>query len=284
MPLKLREWLQNDFGIPVAASSTVTVFALANVSSNTAKQSSSVRYFDVAVGDVGVGRMIFRLFDDVLPVTCENFRALCTGETGLGYWLRPRWYQNTRMYRIIPGFMCQGGDFNFGNGGMGESIYGQFMRNERFAFSHSKRGVLSMADAGWEHSNNSNFFITFGPQKHLDSKHVAFGAIEHGMEVLDAIEKVGTIGGKPKRPVIIHKSGELNVDLLRREAIEANEGLPLGSEEYVERSADSWGNPDPEIDDDDVYCMPERLTMPDQYSPVPDHLFRRAKAQWDNQL
>ncbi|KAF4700802.1 hypothetical protein FOZ63_010319, partial [Perkinsus olseni] len=91
-------------------------------------------------------------------------------------------YQNTRMYRIIPGFMCQGGDFNFGNGGMGESIYGQFMRNERFAFSHSKRGVLSMADAGWEHSNNSNFFITFGPQKHLDSKHVAFGAIEHGME------------------------------------------------------------------------------------------------------
>ncbi|KAF4698510.1 hypothetical protein FOZ63_026492, partial [Perkinsus olseni] len=113
--------------------------------------------------------------------------------------------------------------------------------------------------------------------------HVAFGAIEHGMEVLDAIEKVGTIGGKPKRPVIIHKSGELNVDLLRREAIEANEGLPLGSEEYVERSADSWGNPDPEIDDD-VYCMPERLTMPDQYSPVPDHLFRRAKGQWDNQL
>ncbi|KAF4752833.1 hypothetical protein FOZ63_006932 [Perkinsus olseni] len=193
-------------------------------------------------------------------------------------------YQNTRMYRIIPGFMCQGGDFNFGNGGMGESIYGQFMRNERFAFSHSKRGVLSMADAGWEHSNNSNFFITFGPQKHLDSRHVAFGAIEHGMEVLDAIEKVGTIGGKPKRPVIIHKSGELNVDLLRREAIEANEGLPLGSEEYVERSADSWGNPDPEIDDGDVYCMPERLTVPDQYSPVPDHLFRRAKAQWDNQL
>ncbi|EER07896.1 peptidyl-prolyl cis-trans isomerase CYP18-3, putative [Perkinsus marinus ATCC 50983] len=109
------------------------------------------------------------------------------------------------MYRIIPGFMCQGGDFNFGNGGMGESIYGQFMRNERFAFSHSKRGVLSMADAGWEHSNNSNFFITFGPQKHLDGKHVVFGAIEHGMEVLDAIEKVGTIGGKPKRPVIIHK-------------------------------------------------------------------------------
>ncbi|KAF4691345.1 hypothetical protein FOZ60_015751 [Perkinsus olseni] len=204
-------------------------------------------YFDVAVGDVGVGRMIFRLFDDVLPITCENFRALCTGETGLGYWLRPRWYQNTRMYRIIPGFMCQGGDFNFGNGGMGESIYGQFMRNERFAFSHSKRGVLSMADAGWEHSNNSNFFITFGPQKHLDSKHVAFGAIEHGME----------------RPT---------------------KGLPLGSEEYVERSADSWGNPDPEIDDGDVYCMPERLTMPDQYSPVPDHLFRRAKAQWDNQL
>ncbi|KAF4651868.1 hypothetical protein FOZ61_010081 [Perkinsus olseni] len=261
MPLKLREWLQNDFGIPVAASSTVTVFALANVSSNTAKQSSSVR------SPLPLEGRLRCILSDILMLLSEMSV-----------------YQNTRMYRIIPGFMCQGGDFNFGNGGMGESIYGQFMRNERFAFSHSKRGVLSMADAGWEHSNNSNFFITFGPQKHLDSKHVAFGAIEHGMEVLDAIEKVGTIGGKPKRPVIIHKSGELNVDLLRREAIEANEGLPLGSEEYVERSADSWGNPDPEIDDDDVYCMPERLTMPDQYSPVPDHLFRRAKAQWDNQL
>eukprot|EP00439_Symbiodinium_sp_Y106_P068164 s1006_g11.t1 len=125
-------------------------------------------FLDMAVGRRAVGRLKFELFHDMLPITSENFRCLCTGETGLGYWLRPRWYRDTRMTRIIPGMMCQGGDFNFGSGAMGESIYGQRFRDEKFCYKHSKRGVLSMANAGIRHSNNSQFFITFGTEKRIE--------------------------------------------------------------------------------------------------------------------
>eukprot|EP00913_Durusdinium_trenchii_P002686 g2485.t1 len=99
-------------------------------------------FLDVAVGRRAVGRLKFELFHDQLPFTSENFRCLCTGETGLGYWLRPRWYKDTNFLRVVPGFMCQGGDFNFGSMLMGESIYGQRFRDERFCYKHSKRGVL----------------------------------------------------------------------------------------------------------------------------------------------
>ncbi|CAK9084652.1 S-adenosylmethionine decarboxylase proenzyme (AdoMetDC) (SAMDC) [Cleaved into: S-adenosylmethionine decarboxylase alpha chain [Durusdinium trenchii] len=91
-------------------------------------------FLDVAVGRRAVGRLKFELFHDQLPFTSENFRCLCTGETGLGYWLRPRWYKDTNFLRVVPGFMCQGGDFNFGSMLMGESIYGQRFRDERFCY------------------------------------------------------------------------------------------------------------------------------------------------------
>ncbi|CAJ1446218.1 unnamed protein product [Effrenium voratum] len=91
-------------------------------------------FLDVAVGRRAVGRLKFELFHDKLPITSENFRCLCTGETGLGYWLRPRWYRDTKFLRVVPGFMCQGGDFNFGSGLMGESIYGQKFRDEKFCY------------------------------------------------------------------------------------------------------------------------------------------------------
>ncbi|CDJ51781.1 hypothetical protein, conserved [Eimeria brunetti] len=97
-------------------------------------------FLDVAVGNRNAGRLIFQLFADQLPITAENFRCLCTGETGLGYYMRPRWYKGSPFHRIIPGFMAQGGDFHRGDGYGGESIYGQFFRDEKYLYRHSKRG------------------------------------------------------------------------------------------------------------------------------------------------
>lgn len=165
-------------------------------------------YLEIAVGGRAVGRMNIELYHDKLPITSENFRALCTGETGLGYWMRPRWYRNTHMYRVIPGLCCQGGDFNFNNGNMGESIYGQLFRDEGFSYMHSKRGLLSMAKGNHRHTCNSNFFFTFDELPHLDGEHVVFGQVIEGMHVLDEIEKVGSVGGQVKRKVEIWECGE----------------------------------------------------------------------------
>lgn len=213
-------------------------------------------FLDVAIGDKAIGRMTIHLFNDVVPITCENFRALCTGETGLGYWMRPRWYKNSPFHRIIPGFMCQGGDFNFKNGGMGESIYGKYFRDEKFAFSHSQRGLLSMASARFANSCNSQFFITFDKTQWLDGKHVVFGQLEDGTEVLDAIEKAGTIGGKPRRDVRIYNCGELS---------------PSELEDYMQRRTDT-------------VKLPEALAQNELFDPVPDEVYKRGRAYWDNTL
>ncbi|KAK1443210.1 peptidyl-prolyl cis-trans isomerase [Babesia gibsoni] len=171
-------------------------------------------FFDIAIGGRNAGRMIFELFMDRLPYTCENFRALCTGETGLGYYLRPRWYKDTPIHRIKPGFICQGGNFNTGNSYGGESIYGQYMRDESYAYLHSKRGVLGMAKTRFKNSNASQFYITFKPCSHLDNKMVVFGHLEYGEDVLDAIENQGTMLGRPKRPVTIFNCGEIPLDCI----------------------------------------------------------------------
>eukprot|EP00392_Amoebophrya_sp_AT5.2_P002901 g2906.t1 len=135
-------------------------------------------WFDVSAAGRSVGRLEIELFHDVLPITAENFRALTTGETGLGYWCKPRWYKGTKFHRIVPNFMAQGGDFNFGNGNMGESIYGKTFRDEAFVFKHSRRGLLSMAHGVYKHSNSSQFFFTLHDRlPHLDGKHVVFGHI-----------------------------------------------------------------------------------------------------------
>merc|ERR1711865_86490 len=104
----------------------------------------------------------------------------------------------------------QGGDFNYGNGYMGESIYGQRFRAEKYAYSHSRRGILSMANSGHRHSQSSQFFITFGPCTHLDRQHVVFGQVESGWDVLDEVEKVGTEGGYARRPVEIYNCDEVD--------------------------------------------------------------------------
>ncbi|CDJ68209.1 Peptidyl-prolyl cis-trans isomerase E, related [Eimeria necatrix] len=160
-------------------------------------------FLDIAVGNRNAGRLIFQLFADQLPITAENFRCLCTGETGLGYYMRPRWYKGSPFHRIIPGFMAQGGDFHRGDGYGGESIYGQFMRDEKYLYKHSKRGLLSMAKGRDRHSSSSQFFITFQACPWLDGQHVVFGQLEAGQETLLLIEAAGSAAGKPRKPVSI---------------------------------------------------------------------------------
>ncbi|XP_026192930.1 peptidyl-prolyl cis-trans isomerase A2 [Cyclospora cayetanensis] len=161
-------------------------------------------YLDVSVGSKNAGRLVFQLFADQLPITAENFRCLCTGETGLGYYMRPRWYKGSPFHRIIPGFMAQGGDFHRGDGYGGESIYGQFFRDEKYLYKHSKRGLLSMAKSKrHRHSASSQFFITFGPCHWLDGQHVVFGQLEDGEHTLSRIEAAGTKTGWVRCPVTI---------------------------------------------------------------------------------
>eukprot|EP00916_Digyalum_oweni_P008858 GHVL01014804.1.p1 GENE.GHVL01014804.1~~GHVL01014804.1.p1 ORF type:complete len:243 (+),score=49.60 GHVL01014804.1:21-749(+) len=172
-------------------------------------------YLDITISGKDVGKLVFELFMDDLPITSENFRCLCTGEAGLGYWFRPRWYKNTTFHRVIPGFMCQGGDFNVGDGKGGESIYGQRFRDEKFLYKHSKRGVLGMAHNGWPNWCNSQFYITFAPCPWLDEKHVVFGHLIEGDNVLKKIEAVGSEAGFARKSVGIHNCGEIVPDTFK---------------------------------------------------------------------
>lgn len=233
-------------------------------------------FLDIAVGRRAVGRLKFELFHDQLPFTSENFRCLCTGETGLGYWLRPRWYRDTNFTRVVPGFMCQGGDFNFGSALMGESIYGQKFRDERFCYKHSKRGVLSMANVGRRHTNNSQFFITFAPCPWLDGKHVVFGHVVEGMEVLDVMEASGTEGGKTKSRVWVHNCGEETHKLLRKEALES--GFSEDPAEQAKAALEAQAATMRQVE------RPEALDHINEASPVPDEVWKKAKAFSDNVL
>lgn len=232
-------------------------------------------FFDIAVGRRAVGRLKFELFHDVTPITAENFRCLCTGETGLGYWLRPRWYRRCNIHKVYPGFGCQGGDFNFGSGSMGESIYGQHFRDEKMCYKHSKRGVLTMANNGKRNFNNSQFFITFAPAPWLDGKHVVFGHVVSGFHVLDAIEEVGSEGGQTRKQVWIHECGEESqVFFQRRKERSSEASLKPDSEQEEVRAAKHKV----------AIERPEALPYVKENSPVPDDVWRKAKARADNML
>jgi len=165
-------------------------------------------FFDVSIGGEPAGRIVFGLFGEDVPKTAENFRALSTGEKGQGRLGKPLAYEGSYFHRVIPSFMLQGGDFTAGNGTGGESIYGEKFADENFKYRHDQPGLLSMANAG-PHTNGSQFFVTTVKTDWLDGRHVVFGRVLEGMDVVKKIEAVGSQSGKTRAPVQITKSGEL---------------------------------------------------------------------------
>ncbi len=165
-------------------------------------------YFDLEIGGQPAGRVKIGLFGDVVPETAENFRALCTGEKGMGKSGKPLHYKGSKFHRVIPGFMCQGGDFTQGNGRGGESIYGEKFKDENFVLKHTEPMLLSMANAG-PNTNGSQFFITTAVTAWLDGKHVVFGKIVEGQEIIRGVEKQGSRGGKTMVDIVIADCGEL---------------------------------------------------------------------------
>ncbi|MFD4576598.1 peptidylprolyl isomerase [Streptomyces sp. NPDC058417] len=160
-------------------------------------------YFDITIDGEPAGRINFNLFDDVVPKTAENFRALATGEKGFGY-------AGSSFHRVIPDFMLQGGDFTAGNGTGGKSIYGEKFADENFKLKHDRPGLLSMANAG-PNTNGSQFFVTTIVTGWLDGKHVVFGEVadEDSMKLVRRIEALGSGSGRLSSKVTISASGQL---------------------------------------------------------------------------
>jgi len=192
----------------IALLSVVCLAIIRGSSASAGETITSKVFFDVEIEGGEGGRIVMGLFGDTVPKTAENFRALCTGEKGIGKSGKALHYKGSTFHRVIPQFMLQGGDFTQGNGRGGESIYGNKFDDENFDLKHEGPYYLSMANSG-PNTNGSQFFITTIRTGWLDGKHVVFGKVLEGEDVVKRVEGVGSSSGTPKSKVTIADSGVL---------------------------------------------------------------------------
>ncbi|NXD80011.1 PPIL6 protein, partial [Halcyon senegalensis] len=190
------EWDYSDFKPEALYQAMAEDFYTKYLKNTQASSTHVFVYLEIAIEEQIVGRLLFELFPEVCPRTCENFRALCTGGVKSPRDGRELTYKNSLFHRLVKNEWIQGGDIITGKGDGGESIYGPTFEDESFSVRHSGRGVLGMANKG-RHSNGSQFYITLQPTPYLDKKYVAFGQLIEGTEVLQRLEAVPTYNERP---------------------------------------------------------------------------------------